>query len=651
MPRIILLTMIKNEEKIIERCIRSVLGLVDAVCVVDTGSTDKTSDVVNNVFDELKIPHDWSCDNWENFGHNRTLSFKHAVDFCKIQLGWDLADTYALLLDADMRLVVGDLQKETLTAQGYTVEQRGGGLRYYNTRLVRLDIPWKCVGVTHEYWSVGTTEKLDPSNIYIDDIGDGGAKADKFTRDIRLLREGLETDPNNERYLFYLAQSYKDTKNYARAIQFYKRRIQAEGWQEEVWYSHYMIAKCWMYLQNELKMDYWANRAFAYRKSRAEPLYMLTKYYREQGNQLKAYYYWSVGSKIPKTNDILFVETPDFDYEYTILQYYVFPKDHVEGLRASIRYINEDKSLSRSVYSNSKFYLERLKGRCFSLHVDPVGDYVPSSTSCVRIDNDLLLNVRYVNYRIQSNGSYKMCLNGNIVDNDKIRTRNAWTWYSTPDLHFMTDPDIPKKEDHRIVGLEDVRLFTSQGHLRFIATSPQYSYCDKYRMITGRYDYQSGTYQDCVSIRPPTETQCEKNWIPIEEKFIYKWQPLQIGEIQGNQLIITQEHETPSWFQHLRGSSNAVLHQNAYWLIVHGIYGHIPRQYFHQIVQLDEKTLKVKKYSLPFYFKSLGIEYCLGLDIQADSGRAFVSSNDADPFVCSFSLDSLVWIDGTGGAV
>ena len=43
-------------------------------------------------------------------------------------------------------------------------------------------------------------------DLSIDDRGDGGCKEDKFERDERLLRQGLEEEPNNGRFLFYLAQ-------------------------------------------------------------------------------------------------------------------------------------------------------------------------------------------------------------------------------------------------------------------------------------------------------------------------------------------------------------------------------------------------------------------------------------------------------------
>lgn len=648
MKHVILLLMIKNEEKIIERCIRSALPYVDALCIVDTGSTDNTADIVNGILETLPIPYDCSSDNWENFGHNRTLSFKHAVTFCD-QLEWKRSDTYAMLLDADMKWKVGDLAKETLTAEGYTIEQRHGNLRYFNTRLVRLDIPWKCVGVTHEYWDGGKTDQLHPSKTYIEDVGDGGAKADKFQRDIRLLTEGLQEDPTNGRYMFYLAQSYKDTGRFQDAIQMYKKRIRAGGWYEEVWYSHYMIAKCHMLSKNELKMDYWANRAFQQRPSRSEPLYMLIKYYREKGDQWKAFYYWRLASRIPKTTDTLFVEQDAYglglDYEFTILHYYVYPNERKEGLRECIRYINDEGSLQGSVYSNTKFYLESVGGKCVPLNLPAHGDYIPSSISCLQTNERLLLNVRYVNYRIQPDGSYKMSLNGKIVDHDKIRTKNAWKWSDDPELHFMDDNtvDAPKNSNQRILGLEDVRLYSKNGQIRFVATSPEYSYCDKYRILDGIYDYETSSYWECKSLRPPVETSCEKNWIPIQDKFVYKWHPLQIGELQEGHLKIVQEHNTPAWFQHLRGSSNPVVRENLYYLIVHGIHPTTPRKYYHQVVVLDDKFALIK-YSLPFYFQKLQIEYCLGWYLQGSEATAFVSSNDSDPFTCSFSLDTLSWV-------
>jgi glycosyltransferase involved in cell wall biosynthesis len=48
--------MIKNEEKIIERCLQNALSVCDAICVTDTGSTDSTCSKVEEIFTTLQIP-------------------------------------------------------------------------------------------------------------------------------------------------------------------------------------------------------------------------------------------------------------------------------------------------------------------------------------------------------------------------------------------------------------------------------------------------------------------------------------------------------------------------------------------------------------------------------------------------------------------
>ena len=55
MVKIILISMIKNEEKIIERCITSVLSICDAICITDTGSSDNTSIIWNLTTSKIMV--------------------------------------------------------------------------------------------------------------------------------------------------------------------------------------------------------------------------------------------------------------------------------------------------------------------------------------------------------------------------------------------------------------------------------------------------------------------------------------------------------------------------------------------------------------------------------------------------------------------
>lgn len=44
---------VKNEEKVLERCIRGVLPFADEIIVVDTGSNDKTKDIAYRFTDKV----------------------------------------------------------------------------------------------------------------------------------------------------------------------------------------------------------------------------------------------------------------------------------------------------------------------------------------------------------------------------------------------------------------------------------------------------------------------------------------------------------------------------------------------------------------------------------------------------------------------
>src|SRR6056297_2633477 len=115
---------------------------------------------------------------------------------------------------------------------------------------------WVCMGVTHEYWEARKVKTTQPDctshqlhSLWIDDREDGGCKSDKSTRDKRLLEAGMK-DPNEPqhlkvRYMFYLAQTLFDLHEYPQAINWYRQRIAANGWLEEVFYSQMKIGFCY----------------------------------------------------------------------------------------------------------------------------------------------------------------------------------------------------------------------------------------------------------------------------------------------------------------------------------------------------------------------------------------------------------------------
>ena len=67
-----------------------------------------------------------------------------------------------------------------------------------------------------------------------------------------------------------------------------------------------------------------------------------------------------------------------------------------------------------------------------------------------------------------------------------------------------------------------------------------------------------------------------------------------------------------------------------------------PRHYFHMLVVLDRETFKPIRYSEPFVFENIGIEFCIGFDVSTDSKYLFwISQFDREPALITMDMDRI----------
>jgi glycosyltransferase involved in cell wall biosynthesis len=632
-----LILMIKNEEKILKRCLDAVKDLVDCFCIFDTGSTDSTCEIAKEYLNK-----NIGCLNQEpfrDFGYSRTQSFLTAQTYIRDTLKWDLSGVYGILLDADMMFVQGTLKQQNLTEPGYKIIQLNGNLEYYNARIIRMDVPWKCLGVTHEYWDGPCNTNLGKEVCYIDDRNDGGCKHDKFERDQRLLEEGLSKEPTNVRYMFYLAQTLKCIGKFKESIEMYKKRIEAGGWVEEVWYSYYMIAECYLNLKDITEFENWSQKAFIYRSHRSEPLLKLAKFFREIGHCYKAYQYIQAGEKVPfPKNDSLFIESDIykglFEYEKSIVEYYIHPE---KCLKTTIQYMMKLPHFQQNCVSNLKFSVKPLNSKITKLNLPSVfgEDF---RTSAISLDTYPLANVRYINYWIE-NGDYK-------TKGGDVQTHNAYINLETNEIiSMMKDESITlSRFNTNVKGLEDIRLFRKDNKLKFNATSVKEYTENQVRVIYGDYNLD-GTYSNLSIINTPQN--CEKNWLPISNTnmSIYGWHPYTIITDTGD---VIKQSNTPPLFSLFRGSAPPIRYNDGWLCLVHFVEYCKPRIYYHCFIELD-KALVPQKLTLPFTFKSNSIEYCVSFRFQTkDTIEAYVSFMDKDSSKVEFDVSSLQWINLNG---
>jgi tetratricopeptide (TPR) repeat protein len=241
---------------------------------------------------------------WRDFGHNRS----EALELARGQ------GDYTLVMDADGVLEIAPgFRMPTLTADSYDLLIVLGGIAYHRTQLLNSALPWRYVGVLHEYPACpeAKTAAFLPGLKTIM-YPDGARSRDplKYRRDALVLEQGLLDEPNNERYVFYLAQSYRDAGVPESALQHYRRRAAKGGWAEEVWYSLYQIGCVeagmgapWPQAMASLLA------AWQFDPTRAEPLFQIAMYYQKRREHHVAHLFFARAMTVPPPEAArLFVE-------------------------------------------------------------------------------------------------------------------------------------------------------------------------------------------------------------------------------------------------------------------------------------------------------------------------------------------------------
>ena len=656
-PTLCLNMIVKNESKIILRLLESVLPIIDCYCICDTGSSDDTSEKVEYYFKSKNIPGKIISESFKDFAYNRNF----ALHACK-----GMSD-YVILLDADMVLKINNFNKEDLIKfDSYSILQGNDDFYYQNLRIVKNNGLYNYVGVTHEYINSPSNNRsrlLDKKELFISDIGDGGAKHDKFERDINLLTKAIENEPNNDRYHFYLANTYHDSCQFDKAIEIYEKRIKIGGWDQEVWYSYYRIGNC--YRQMGRMNDAVCNWLLCLDiiPERIENLYEIMIYFRNISKHKVAFHFYKIAKEIIKQkhqrdhylflhNDIY---TFKLDYEFTLIAAYLGINDISEQIVNTLNYSN-DESLTHNLLNNIKWYkniLTPIKKYSFddTIHVKLYDEKIVfnSTSSCLIKNNNsnntnakYLMNIRYVNYYITESGNYINCEKNIITANKYVELDSEFNIIKSKHFDIVFDNRL-------YIGVEDVRIFTDieTNKLKFMGTG--YHKNNFLGIMIGDYDVDNNELSVNEVLQDQHVSDCEKNWVFVEYNnethIIYKWYPLQICKLDENtkMLRFIEDKEMPNYFSKMRGSSNGFkyvkesINKNGnipisyqeieFWFVQHIVSYEAPRQYYHIISVFDEK-MNLLRYSAPFKFENESIEY--SLSIVVEDNRVLINYSNWD---------------------
>ena len=218
--KISLCMIVKNEEKQLENCLRSITPYVDEIIVMDTGSTDNTIEIAKKYRAKV-YEMEWMGD----FSYARNQSMQYAEG------------EWVLVLDADESVMEWDdnlrdiLQKTKYDAFTYEMIQQKETVGFHHTvmRLFRNHINIQYKGKIHEQVMKNgkplKEEEVGHINGKILHVGyheDVVEEKEKDKRNLSLLLQELKEHPNDILVHFHLANQYVKIEDYMRAMYHYK---------------------------------------------------------------------------------------------------------------------------------------------------------------------------------------------------------------------------------------------------------------------------------------------------------------------------------------------------------------------------------------------------------------------------------------------
>ena len=381
-PTIGCLMMIKNEEKDIQVTLDTTVEHVDCYIMYDTGSTDKTIDVVKNHCEKHKINLYLIQGEFVNFCVSRNVSLDYAdtidvnflllLDTCDELRGGEKLRAYA-------KQEMNKPQDTYLTAQHWW---SGNYDKYFNIRFIKPRCGLRYNGSVHEW-----IEKVDkdpvkktvaermPEDIilYQDRVKYGGSSKSRYKRDKVLLYADYKKDPKHTRTLFYLAQTCACLGEIEDAFYYYKMRSEYDGFLEE---KYHAFLKCGIY--SEALGHDWNTSLVYYMKAieqsqdRAESMVKIAEHYSKVKKWYLAFTFAQMACNLKYPERcILFVNS--HCYKYTrwsvlgIVGYYC--GKYAEGKMGCIKAIEAglNKELDKK---NLQFYLDKEKVHTNNLNIN-----------------------------------------------------------------------------------------------------------------------------------------------------------------------------------------------------------------------------------------------------------------------------------------
>ena len=247
-----LTTIVKNEDHVLARSIAAVKDIVDEFIYVDTGSKDKSVELI-----EKKVGKCYHT-NWEgdyakarNYGVRKCTGDWILISDCDEHMTPESAKNLKKILAE----TPDDIWELLVRVEDYTDPSMIPTYIVYGHRLFRnhKGILWG--GKGHEALTTPLNHRRTESRIVI--------KHDKTTSAVSPIAakpgelaevfvdnflDAIKNNPKDARSMFYLANTYMGRGKLKKAIEWYLKYFEVSGWFDERYQARYYCARCYMFM-------------------------------------------------------------------------------------------------------------------------------------------------------------------------------------------------------------------------------------------------------------------------------------------------------------------------------------------------------------------------------------------------------------------
>lgn len=300
---------VKNEEKNVEDCLRSVKSIADEIIVVDTGSTDNTKEVVQKYTDKV-FDFEW-CD---DFSAARNFSLEKAS--CDFILWADADD----ILEAPGKIPLA--LKEGYDAYNFNILY--GNDIFTHVRLFRNRKGVHFEGRVHEVPIIDGLSFKAKTDLNVIHKTQKHTTEDRTERNLRILQKSLEEKPSNTRTMFYLANTLREAGRIQESFEMYNRYLKVSDWKDERWMALKFQAQIRMSQKDYHTAIKILLRAIAEDDRWVESYYYLGECYFLLGEYQKCINWMNTAVNTPDHDSTMFKETrvyQDLPYRYLAAAY------------------------------------------------------------------------------------------------------------------------------------------------------------------------------------------------------------------------------------------------------------------------------------------------------------------------------------------